>query len=116
MNAAHITSAGQQVGNVDFAKLYALGPQLVTNPALLEESKKTPEAVAKREVGLSLPLGVHLHFIDQDSNYFPAEGDAISQLNSHKSTSSAWGRVEFRVGGGDAIHPHWCIGACNICF
>lgn len=87
---------------------FRLDEKLKADPTLLEEFKKDPIAVAKRE-GFTVPEGFHLHFINENNEYFPPEGDAISQLQRGK-THPVWGRVEVRwaVGAG-------CIAGCGAC-
>ncbi|MDO6444123.1 hypothetical protein [Marinobacter sp. 2_MG-2023] len=113
--SAKINGFSGSVMSVDFDKVEELGNKMVNNQSLLEEFKKSPEQVAFREVALTLPQGTHLHFIDRDNNYFPPEGDAVSQLLAEGNADRSWSRIETRVGGGGEASPTWCIGVCGLC-
>ena len=92
----------------DFTPGYDLDKRLKADPKLLAEFIKDPAGVAKREVGLVAPPGAHMHFINEKNEYFPPEGDAISQL--HKGhTGEPWGRVEVRTAIGPGCYA-LCIG------
>jgi hypothetical protein len=93
----------------DFTPAFELDARLKANKALLDEFIKNPAGVAKREVGMVVPAGFHLHFVDQENNYFPPEGDAVAQLQ--KGTGGkVWGRVEIR----SAVGPG-CVTLCGVC-
>jgi hypothetical protein len=64
----------------DFTKGYELDRRLKADPNLLAEFVQNPTEVAKREVDLEPPPGFHMHFITENNEYMPAEGDALSQL------------------------------------
>ena len=96
--------------NFDFSPAFELDARLKANKELLQEFIQDPAAVAKREVGIVLPEGFHLHFIDQENKYHPAEGDALAQLQRGKD-GKLWGRVEVRSAAGPG-----CIAACGICW
>ena len=100
---------------MDLAKLHALGPKLMADGALLDEFKLAPEIVAQREAGVTVPFGVHLHYIDEQNNYFPPEGNALDQILKEKGLDRPWGRTETRIGGGGGPSAAWCIGACGAC-
>ncbi len=55
----------------DFTPAYEMDKRLKSNPALLAEFTKDPVGVAKREVGLVAPPGVHMHFVNEENEYFP---------------------------------------------
>ena len=93
----------------DFSPGYELDRRLKADPKLLEEFIADPAGVAKREVGLEAPPGAHMHFINENNEYFPPEGDAITQLEKGHS-GEPWGRVEVR----SAIGPG-CYALCIGC-
>jgi hypothetical protein len=94
---------------VNATPAFHLDEKLKSTPALLEEFKKDPIGVARRE-GFTVPDGFHLHFVNEKNEYFPPEGDAISQLQKGK-TRPVWGRVEIRY----AVGPG-CVAACGVCW
>jgi hypothetical protein len=93
----------------DFTPAYELDRRLKADTKLLAEFIKNPSAVAKREVGLVVPKGTHLHFVNEKNKYFPPEGDAVSQLVEGRS-GKPWTRVEIR----SAIGPG-CVTLCILC-
>jgi hypothetical protein len=93
----------------DFTKGYELDRRLKADPNLLAEFVQNPPEVAKREVGLEPPQGFHMHFINENNEYLPAEGDAISQLELGRD-GSLWSRVEIRMAAGPG-----CYALCFIC-
>lgn len=93
----------------DFTKGYELDCRLKADPNLLAEFVQNPPEVAKREVGLEPPPGFHMHFITENNEYMPAEGDALSQLELGRN-GSLWSRVEIRI----AVGPG-CYAICFIC-
>ena len=53
--------------------------------------------------------GFHMHWIDSNNNYYPAEGSsAIEQLQ--KSGTKPWTRVEVRIGTAPG-----CVAFCDVC-
>jgi hypothetical protein len=93
----------------DFTPGYELDRRLKSDPKLLAEFKKNPAQVEKREVGLVVPDGWHSHFINENNEYFPPEGDAVSQLASGKS-GKVWSRIEIRMAAGPG-----CYALCVLC-
>jgi hypothetical protein len=93
----------------DHRPLYELDRKLKANAALLEEFKADPHGIAHREVEVEVPQGFHLHFVDENNNYHPPEGDAVSQLQAGKH-KHAWSRVEIR----SAVGPG-CVIVCGHC-
>jgi hypothetical protein len=87
---------------------FHLDRKLKSDAALLDEFKKDPIAVAKRE-GMTVSEGFHLHFVNEKNEYFPPENDAISQLQAGKKTP-IWGRLEIRY----AVGPG-CVVECGSC-
>ncbi|MFF0949367.1 hypothetical protein ACFYE9_17345 [Rhizobium leguminosarum] len=106
---ASIKVALGDVAKINATPAFRLDEKLKADPALLEEFKKDPMGMAARE-GFVIPPGFHIHFINENNEYFPPEGDAISQLQRGK-TLPVWGRVEIRF----AVGPG-CIAACGICW
>lgn len=104
-----VVSALQVLSNVDMSPCYELDRRLKADKNLLAEFIGDPLGVAKREVGFVPPPDTHLHFVNERNEYFPPEGDAISQLAAgvHGNT---WSRVEVRA----AVGPG-CIAMCQVC-
>ena len=96
--------------DVDFTKGYEMDRLLKDNPELLEEFVKDPEKVAKREVGLEPPKGFHMHFINENNEYMPPEGDSFSQI-ANGEDGKPWSRIEIRTGFGPLCYA-FC-GTCN---
>jgi hypothetical protein len=109
IQALAVRSALQILSNFDMSPCYELDRRLKADKKLLAEFIDDPEGVAKREVGLVPPPGAHFHFINDKNEYFPPEGDAISQLIAGQH-GNAWSRVEVRA----AIGPG-CVAACIVC-
>jgi len=99
----------QTLQDFDFTLGYELDRRLKANPDLLAEFAKNPAEVAKREVGIEPPPGFHMHFITENNEYIPPEGDALSQLQLGKD-GKVWSRVEIRT----AVGPG-CFAFCGIC-
>jgi hypothetical protein len=93
----------------DFAPCFELDAKCKADSNLLAEFIKDPAGVALREVGYTPPQGFHMHFVDKENNYFPQEGDAISQLASGEH-GKIWTRIEIRTaaGPGCIINCGWC--------
>jgi hypothetical protein len=94
---------------INLAKGYEMDRRLKADPNLLAEFVKNPEEVAKREVGLEPPPGIHMHFINQNNEYMPPEGDALTQLSLGQD-GRLWSRVEIRT----AVGPG-CYAFCGVC-
>ena len=109
VQALAVRSALQILGNFDMSPCYELDRRLKADKNLLAEFTKNPEGVAKREVGLVPPPGTHMHFINEKNEYFPPEGDAISQLTAGQH-GNPWSRVEVRA----AVGPG-CYALCIVC-
>ncbi len=105
-----IKGALQSVATFDFTPGYELDRLLKKDPELLKEFIKDPAAVAKREVGIILPKGWHMHFVNEKNEYMPPEGDALSQLAAGKS-GKLWSRIEIRTAAG----PGACV-FCILCW
>lgn len=58
--------------------------------------------------GFKAPPGFHLHYVDENNNYFPPEGDALNQL---AKSGTEWARIEIR----GAVKEGGCQAACGIC-
>jgi hypothetical protein len=86
-------------------KLRVLIPKLEAREDLFERFKLAPEEVAKQEVGLSLPAGFHMHYIDKAGNYFPPE-ILIDRVSDPSPLN--WSRAEFQVSGPRS-------GKCGLC-
>lgn len=86
---------------------FHLDRKLKASPDLLKQFIADPVGFAKLE-GMETEEGFHLHFINEKNEYFPPEGDALSQLEQKKTP--VWGRLEIRY----AVGPG-CIAACTGC-
>ena len=109
VQAMAVRSALSLLSNVDMTPCYELDRRLKSNPALLAEFVKDPVGVSQREVGFIVPPGAHAHFVNEKNEYFPPEGDAISQLSKGNS-GVPWSRVEVRA----AVGPG-CYVLCIFC-
>jgi hypothetical protein len=95
--------------DIDFTKGYEMDRRLKADTNLLAEFVKNPEEVAKREVGLEVPPGFHMHFVNEKNEYMPPEADALSQLSLGED-GRLWSRIEIRT----AVGPG-CYVFCGVC-
>lgn len=103
----------EEIAKLDLKPLFELDRELAASPQLRAEFIKDPFSVAEK-YGFKMPQnlkdeGFHMHWIDSNNNYYPAEGSAIEQLQ--KSGTKPWTRVEVRIGTAPG-----CIALCGICF
>ena len=104
-----VKSALTLLSNIDMTPCYELDRRLKADAALLAEFIKDPAGISQREVGFVVPPGAHAHFVNDKNEYFPPEGDAISQLVKG-SSGVPWSRVEVRA----AVGPG-CYVLCIFC-
>lgn len=95
--------------NADYDKMYEIAHAVARNPALLKDFADNPEAAAYRINGFKVPPGFHMHVGDGLNVYYPAEGDALSQVGNQEE-NTAWSRIEVRAGYGpmSCIICLWC--------
>jgi len=96
-----ITQAADTLKGTDLAWAYDVIDSLKDNPQAISDFEKDPNFFIK-QLGHEIPDGFHVHYIDQDGNYFPKEDNF---------TPSADGsRLEARVDKGNVA-----LGVCVYC-
>ncbi|PZE21340.1 hypothetical protein [Paenibacillus xerothermodurans] len=78
----------------DYTIVFQLAHRLKSNPDLLHEFMDSPAAVFERETGMSPPPATQIHFVNNQNQYYPAEGSAEKQ--DGQADDTPWGRVEYR--------------------
>lgn len=94
---------------VEYSKLFEIAKHVKENGEI-SQFEANPVAYASSLNGFTPPPGFHMHIVDSNNNYHPAEDDAISQLNS--TQGEHWTRIEVRAGYSDiaCIICLWCKG------
>lgn len=85
------------IGKVDIELMFDIAKSVAENPALLDKFDRNPEAAAYAINGFVVPPGFHMHIVDGNNHYHPAEADALSQISS-KDGGQTWTRIETRAG------------------
>ncbi|MFQ2251901.1 hypothetical protein ACK33C_02585 [Aeromonas hydrophila] len=93
------------------SQMFDLIDKFSKDPSLLDRFKQDPEAIVRQHLPNFQIERSHFHTVDENNNYFPAEGGAAAQIMSGKvAPDSPWMRIEIRAGVGPL-----CWLNCGIC-